>query len=145
MMGEAGMVAKFGINDAGLGVCMNAIRCGTVDKVQLPVHLAMRRVLECKSFDEAFAMLTKKGLTSCCNLMIADRGGNIGTIECTPKGLALILPEPGTSTTFHTNHLWSPNVLNGIQDHPSKNSFSRLESIKTLSRGEKGSIDKIRS
>lgn len=46
MMGEAGIVAKFGINEAGVAACMNAIRCGTVSKRKLPVHLAMRRVLE---------------------------------------------------------------------------------------------------
>ncbi|KAL5341628.1 acyl-coenzyme A:6-aminopenicillanic acid acyl-transferase-domain-containing protein [Aspergillus crustosus] len=145
MLGEAGIVAKFGFNEAGVGVCMNAIRCGTVSKTQLPVHLAMRRVLECRSFDEAFAMLTQKGLASCVNLMIADKTGKIATIECTPKGLAPIWPEAGSRTTFHTNHLWAPGVPEGIWDHPSKNSFSRLERIKKLSSGEVGSMEKIRS
>jgi isopenicillin-N N-acyltransferase like protein len=144
MIGEAGIVGKFGFNDAGVGVCMNAIRCGTVNKTQLPVHLAMRRVLECKSFDEAFTMLTKKGLSSCVNLMIADRSGKFATIECTPKGLAPIFPDPGTSTTFHTNHLWSPNIPAGVRDHPSKNSFTRLERIRELSLGQAASVDKIR-
>ncbi|CRG91278.1 hypothetical protein PISL3812_08326 [Talaromyces islandicus] len=144
MMGEAGIVAKFGFNDAGVGICMNAIRCGTVDKTHLPVHLAMRRVLECTSFDEAFAMLTEKGLASCANFVIADRTGKLATIECTPKGLAPIFPAPGTSTTFHTNHLWSPEVPAGIRDHPSPNSFARLERIKELSRNESVSVGKIR-
>ncbi|KAK4939846.1 hypothetical protein LTR10_019913 [Elasticomyces elasticus] len=145
IFGEAGIVAKFGFNEAGVGVCMNAIRCGTVAKNHLPVHLAMRRVLECKSFDEAFAMLSKKGIASCCNVMIADRNGSFATIECTPKGLAPIFPEPGTSTTFHTNHLWSPKVPEGIRDHPSKNSFTRLERIRELSLGQHASVAKIRS
>ncbi|EXJ83383.1 hypothetical protein A1O1_07005 [Capronia coronata CBS 617.96] len=145
MIGEAGILAKFGINDAGLGVCMNAIRSGTVNKSALPVHLAMRRILECRSFDEAFAMLEKKGLASCVNLMVADRGGNFATIECTPKGLAPIRPEPGSTTTFHTNHLWSPNVPAGIRDHPSKNSFSRLDRIKELSKDQEVTVDKIRT
>jgi isopenicillin-N N-acyltransferase-like protein len=77
--------------------------------------------------------------------MIADRNGKIATIECTPRGLAPIFPEPGTSTTFHTNHLWSPNLPDGIRDHPSKNSFSRLERIKALSEGQDANIEKIRS
>jgi isopenicillin-N N-acyltransferase-like protein len=145
MMGEAGILAKFGVNDAGVGICMNAIRCGTVSKAQLPVHLAMRRVLECGSFDEAFAMLVKKGIASCVNFVIGDSGGKIATIECTPKGLAPIFPEPGSSTTFHTNHLWSKDVPAGIKDHPSRNSFSRLERIKTLTKGEKASVSKIRA
>ncbi|BCS18239.1 uncharacterized protein APUU_11067S [Aspergillus puulaauensis] len=145
MIGEAGIVAKFGINDAGVGVCMNAIKCGTVDKSQLPVHLAMRRVLECRSFDEALGMLEKKGVASCVNLMIADRSGKIATIECTPKGLVPVFPEDGSSFVFHTNHLWSPNIPAGIRDHPSKNSFTRLERIKRLSHGEVASMGKIRT
>ncbi|CAH0039115.1 unnamed protein product [Clonostachys rhizophaga] len=145
MMGEAGIVAKFGINDAGVAICMNAIRCGTVSKTKLPVHLAMRRVLECRSFEEAFDMLSKKGIASCANLVIGDKSGKIATIECTPKGLAPIFPDTGSSATFHTNHLWSPNIPKGIKDHPSPNSFSRLERIKTLSDGQEGSIAKIRT
>lgn len=145
MMGEAGIMAKFGINDAGLGLCMNAIRCGTVAKSQLPVHLAMRRVLECQSLDEALDMLKSKGIASCANLMIADKGGKIVTVECTPKGVAPIFPEPGAWMVFHTNHLWSSNVPKGIRDHPSANSFSRLERIKVLSKGLEGSFDRIRA
>lgn len=144
MMGEAGILAKFGLNEAGVGLCMNAIRCGTVAKDHLPVHLAMRRILECQSFDEAFAMLSKKGIASCANLLMADKSGKIATIECTPKGLAPIYPDEGAWTTFHTNHLWSPNVPAGIKDHPSANSFSRLERIRTLSKGQRANAAKIR-
>ncbi|OJJ01269.1 hypothetical protein ASPVEDRAFT_40841 [Aspergillus versicolor CBS 583.65] len=144
MIGEAGIVAKFGFNDAGVGVCMNAIKCGTVDKTQLPVHLAMRRVLECASLDEALDMLEKKGVASCVNLVIADRSGKIATVECTPRGLAPVFPD-GSSFVFHTNHFWSPGIPAGIRDHPSKNSFTRLERIKTLSQGEVASVAKIRS
>ncbi|ETN39775.1 uncharacterized protein HMPREF1541_06001 [Cyphellophora europaea CBS 101466] len=144
MLGEAGIVAKFGFNDAGVGICMNAIRCGTVNRNALPVHLAMRRVLECRSFDEAYALLSKRGVASCVNFAIADRSGKFATIECTPKGLAPIHPESGALATFHTNHIWSPNVPDGIRDHPSKNSFSRLDRIRELSAGEEPSVAKIR-
>jgi isopenicillin-N N-acyltransferase-like protein len=145
MMGEAGIIGKFGFNDAGVGICMNAIRCGTVARDQLPVHLAMRRALECRSFDEAIAMLTSKGVASCFNLNLGDSSGKIASVECTPVGIAPIFPEPGAWTTFHTNHLWSPNLPEGIRDHPSKNSFSRLERIKILTQGQDASVGKIRS
>ncbi|KAH8885267.1 AAT-domain-containing protein [Thozetella sp. PMI_491] len=144
MFGEAGIVAKFGFNDRGVGICMNAIRCGTVAKDMLPVHLAMRRVLECHSFDEAMAMLTRKGLASCVNLVIADKTGKIATVECTPRGLAPIYPDEGEWTTFHTNHLWSPEIPGGIRDHPSKNSFSRLERMKLLCKRQRPDADQIR-
>lgn len=144
MFGEAGILAKFGVNEAGVGICMNAIRCGTVAKNQLPIHIAMRRVLECRSFDEAMEMLSSKGLASCANFVIGDPTGKIATVECTPKGLAPIYPEDGAWTTWHTNHLWSPNIPAGIKDHPSKNSFSRLERIKLLTKGQEATPEKIR-
>jgi len=144
MLGEAGIVAKFGVNDFGVGICMNAIRCGTVNYAALPVHLAMRRVLECRSFDEAYSLLSKKGVASCVNFAIADASGRFATIECTPKGLAPIFPEAGTSVTFHTNHLWSPDIPAGILDHPSRNSFTRLERIRELSKSQKPDVEKIR-
>lgn len=144
MFGEAGILAKFGVNEAGVGICMNAILCGTVAKDQLPVHIAMRRVLECSSFDEATEMLSKKGMASCTNFVIGDATGKVATVECTPKGLAPIYPEDGAWTTWHTNHLWSPNVPVGIKDHPSKNSFSRLERIKVLSKNPEATPEKIR-
>lgn len=138
MTGEAGLVGKFGFNDAGVGICMNAIRSSFDDKHCLPVHLAVRRVLECRSFDEAFDMLTTKGVASCINLMIADRSGKMATIECTPKGLAPIYPEPRTETVYHTNHLWSPNLPKGVRDFPAANSFSRLERMRELSMSTGG-------
>ncbi len=49
MQGEAGVVGKYGLNEYGLGVCLNAIRSGALDKDSLPVHVALRRVLECKT------------------------------------------------------------------------------------------------
>jgi isopenicillin-N N-acyltransferase-like protein len=145
MLGEAGIVAKFGFNEHGVGICMNAIRCGTVSKTALPVHLAMRRVLECSSFKEALEMLKEKGVASCANFVVADKNGNFATIEATPKGIAPIFPEEGSGTTFHTNHLWSPDVPAGIRDHPSKNSFSRLDRIRELSKGQDVTVEKIRT
>lgn len=46
---EAGMVGKIGLNECGVGVCLNAIRAEGVDYGRLPVYLALRTVLECRS------------------------------------------------------------------------------------------------
>ena len=43
---EAGMLAKIGMNDAGLGVCLNLLRCSTDGGLDgTPIHLLMRRTL----------------------------------------------------------------------------------------------------
>ncbi|KAI6090975.1 acyl-coenzyme A:6-aminopenicillanic acid acyl-transferase-domain-containing protein [Hypoxylon rubiginosum] len=142
MLAEAGIVGKFGMNSAGLSICMNAIKCTTVEYSKLPVHIAMRKVLECSSFGEARSMLDTMGLASCVNLAVADRSGAAATIECTPAGNALIQLEDGT--VCHTNHLYAPNIPPTIRDTPSKNSFHRLERMRTLSKGQSPSFDNIR-
>ena len=52
---EAGILAKIGLNDAGLGICLNILRTtadGGVDGT--PIHVLLRQTLEqCRSVDEA--------------------------------------------------------------------------------------------
>lgn len=106
ILGEAGIVGKFGFNDAGAGICMNAIRAERRPLSKLPVHLAMRKALECSSF-EVMHMLDHQRVASTFNLVIADSKGRIGTVECSPIGNALI--EPVDGIVCHTNHLYAPN------------------------------------
>jgi isopenicillin-N N-acyltransferase-like protein len=40
MVTEADVIGKIGINSAGVGVCLNAIRACGVDRTKLPIDLA---------------------------------------------------------------------------------------------------------
>lgn len=141
-LGEAGLVGKYGMNDAGLGVCANAIRSGLINVNMLPVHVAVRRSLECTSFEEAEKMLATEGVAACVNIVIADKSGRFASIECSPKGNKSIHPDLGSKTVCHTNHLYA---LEDALDHPAENSFTRLARIKELSKSEDHvSVDKIR-
>lgn len=75
---ESGLLGKIGLNSAGVGLCVNAIRAHGVDPTRLPIHLAWRMVLECCSKDEAVAKLEKYGLASSCHTLIADKTGAVG-------------------------------------------------------------------
>ena len=135
LMCEAGIVGKFGLNTHGFGVCMNAIRCGAQDASRLPVHIALRLAIECPSFAAAKAMLDAKGLASTCNIVMADRGGAFGSVECSPRGNTVIRAAPGETIVCHTNHLYAPDGAPGLVDHPAANSFARLARIRQLTRG----------
>lgn len=145
MLGEAGLVGKFGFNEHGVGVMMNAIRSGSLATNKLPVHVAIRKILECKSYHEAVKMLETRGVASCVNFLIVDRNGGIGTLECSPKGNTIIAPEASSGTVCHTNHLYATDLPKGLKDHPSKNSFSRLARAKLLAPAMAGSVDGIRN
>ncbi|KAH7136350.1 acyl-coenzyme A:6-aminopenicillanic-acid-acyltransferase [Dactylonectria macrodidyma] len=152
MLTEAGIVGKIGMNSAGVGICMNAIRCTLKDPARLPVHIMMRRILQyAHSFNEAKSILDKYGLASSVNFMIADRSGHFGNFECTPIEIFLIQPVPSQGGPFitHTNHLYS-DVRNRVKDTPSKHSFTRQSRILelTMADGETGheaSFDSIRA
>ncbi|MFN2332513.1 MAG: C45 family autoproteolytic acyltransferase/hydrolase, partial [Halomonas sp.] len=51
-IGEAGMVAKIGMNAHGIGVCLNAIRSQTCGE-GLPIHVALRKILESTDLESA--------------------------------------------------------------------------------------------
>ncbi|OAP57623.1 hypothetical protein AYL99_08361 [Fonsecaea erecta] len=143
MLGEAGLVAKYGFNDRGLAICMNAIRSSAVDHSKLPIHVALRKALEASSLQEARATLDKFGVASCINFMIADKAGNLATIECTPMGNFPIWPD-ADGTVCHSNHLISPSKPDKLTDVPAPNSFARLARMKEISVGVKPSYETIR-
>ncbi|KAK6384580.1 hypothetical protein LTS17_002143 [Exophiala oligosperma] len=75
-LGEAGIVGKIGMNSAGFGLCMNALRSGAFDNLKLPVHIMSRRLLQyATSVDEAVAIIDEFGLASTSNYMFADKSG----------------------------------------------------------------------
>ncbi|KAF2223483.1 isopenicillin-N N-acyltransferase [Elsinoe ampelina] len=61
MVTEAGLVGKIGMNEKGVGVCLNAIRRKGMDVGKLPCHLALRVVLECESREEAVGRIEMDG------------------------------------------------------------------------------------
>ncbi|KAG0645566.1 Acyl-coenzyme A:6-aminopenicillanic-acid-acyltransferase 29 kDa subunit [Hyphodiscus hymeniophilus] len=75
MLGGAGLVAKFEFNSAGVAFCLNAILAEGLDTKKLPIHLAIRKALECSSFDEVVTMLNSRGVASAINLVVGDSEG----------------------------------------------------------------------
>lgn len=130
MVTEAGIIGKIGFNAAGVGCCLNAIRARGVDATKLPVHFALRTVLEAWSREEAVATLKKFGVAGSGHILVADASGSTG-LECTPVGIKEIAMDEN-GRLFHTNHF--------VLDHPDVeetpwllDSPKRLARIKRLS------------
>ncbi|RDW69451.1 AAT-domain-containing protein [Coleophoma cylindrospora] len=102
MVTEAGIIGKIGLNEKGVGCTLNAIKAAGVSYTRLPVHLALRTVLESKSKDEAVAALEKAGVASACHILVADITGSVG-LECSARDVVRVpMDERGVVT--HTNH-----------------------------------------
>lgn len=103
MATEAGIIGKIGFNSKGVGVCLNAIRARGVDPSKLPVHLALRTVLESCSRAAAVDIIKRTGVAGSAHILVADETGSVG-LECTSKGVKeLQMDDRGQ--VIHSNHL----------------------------------------
>ncbi|KUI61445.1 hypothetical protein VP1G_08632 [Cytospora mali] len=128
MVTEAGIIGKIGFNSAGVGCCLNAIRARGVDRTKLPVHFALRTVLESSSRKEAIEQLTTLGLAGSGHILVGDGGGATG-LECTVAGIQKVLMN--NNKVFHTNHLILDH--SGVDEPPwLKDSSERLNRIRSL-------------
>lgn len=136
MVTEAGLIGKIGMNDAGVGVCLNAIRMKGMDVNRVPCHLGLRMVLDSRSREEAVARLEREGVASACHMLIADATGGVGkewsaadvqTCEVNSRG-----------QVFHSNHYLCAHPGVGDDTKWLKDSGFRVKRIEELAEGIKG-------
>ena len=107
MITEAGIIGKFGFNSAGVGICLNAMASNAVP-TGLPLHIAMRGVLDSMSLSEAIGNATRMQLGCCANFMLASEDGEILDIELDGSDFDVLYPKDGI--LVHTNHFLSPRL-----------------------------------
>ncbi|KAI4597395.1 hypothetical protein KJ359_004501 [Pestalotiopsis sp. 9143b] len=129
MVTEAGIIGKIGLNARGVGCTLNAIRCRGVDRAKLPIHFALRTVLESNSRDEAVAKIMAAGAAGSGHILVADPSGSVG-LECTSKWIKE-LPMSSDGQISHTNHLLLPH--DDVEEPPwLPDSPARLARIREL-------------
>ncbi|MFC2991966.1 C45 family autoproteolytic acyltransferase/hydolase [Halomonas tibetensis] len=126
-VGEAGMVAKIGMNAKGIGVCLNAIRSQTCGE-GLPIHVALRKILESPDLESAVAVATRDRVCSPAHFLVADAKGQAVGLEVHPGEPGRLEAEGGVVT--HTNHLYAD--ANQVEDFPRPDSRPRLARLDEL-------------
>jgi isopenicillin-N N-acyltransferase-like protein len=108
-MAEAGMLAKVGLNSAGLGLCVNMLgsdRDGTGGQrpAGVPYHVMVRAALDAESLGAALRETHRPPRNSSVNLLIgqAGAGGEIIDVELAPGDVGWLHPVDGLIT--HANH-----------------------------------------
>lgn len=140
MITEGGIIGKIGLNSAGVGVCLNAIKAKGIDFSRLPCHLALRRCLDSSSRAEAVDALQRVGVASSSHILVADPDGATG-LECSSKDVVL-LPMSKEGLITHTNHYISEHV--GVEEEaPFKDTWSRLIRANKLVKELKPSVESI--
>jgi isopenicillin-N N-acyltransferase-like protein len=125
---EAGMLAKIGLNDAGLGVCLNILRTSADGGVTgTPIHHLLRLVLErCRTVDEAVGLLEAARVSASSAVTVATPG-DVAHVELSPGGANVIRGSVGA----HTNHfLLPPKAGEDVMVTDSPTTLQRLEVVR---------------
>jgi isopenicillin-N N-acyltransferase-like protein len=115
-LAEAGMLAKSGLNSAGVGVCVNLLhsdRDGGTGGV--PYHVLIRDVLDQPDGISISLRVTALPRSASINLLVGVAGGTAVDLELAPGAVGRILPQDGILT--HANHFVSGiDVVDAIYD-----------------------------
>lgn len=107
MVTEAGIIGKTGVNSAGICLYLNALSTDQAPK-GLPLHLAMRGILDCRTLAEAISAAVRLPLGCCANFMIGHKNGECVDIEIENEDFDVLYPKDGI--LVHTNHFVSPRL-----------------------------------
>ena len=100
-MTEPGMIAKIGMNNCGLGVCLNFMNIENYQPYGVPLHVLLRTILDSKSLNEALSLIKPHLAGKVGNIMISDGNGDIEDIELAGDEFFSI---PVEDRFVHTNH-----------------------------------------
>lgn len=141
MVTEGGIIGKIGMNEAGIGVCLNAL---LTDKssLEVPLHLGLRGVLNSWSFHEAISRIKGGKMASAANFLIGHSdqhgGGMAFNVEVSPFGIDMEGSENGR--VVHTNHICSSVLKESLLDC---NEYIHEDSMVRKSRAEQLIFSKI--
>ncbi len=112
MATEAGIVGKIGMNNKGLGVCLNLL--GTTNNtLGVPIHVVLRGILNSNNISQAVGQISRMPRGTAANYLLAHKEGSALNIEAISSDYDVIYPE--NYILNHTNHFISPR-MNSIKD-----------------------------
>jgi isopenicillin-N N-acyltransferase-like protein len=106
---EAGLLAKTGLNAAGLGLVTNAlVTDADTGTPGLPYHVLLRAILDCATVTEALQVLQAGMRSSSANYLIGNASGAALDVEAAPGDFTRLYPQlPDQGVLLHTNHFLS--------------------------------------
>jgi isopenicillin-N N-acyltransferase-like protein len=113
---EAGTLARFGFNSAGIAVTGNYLECER-DYMQLGVPLALirRKVLQHQNPSLAFDAIYSTSKSASNNLALSHAAtGIVHDLECAPDETFVV--EPTDGVLVHSNHWLSPIALAKLRE-----------------------------
>ncbi|MQA84360.1 MAG: hypothetical protein GEV03_06995 [Streptosporangiales bacterium] len=130
-LAEAGMLAKTGVNSAGIGICANLLVC---DRDRggdgVPYHFLLRGALQATTMADALRAVTVPPRSGSGNILLADAGGEAIDLEVVPGDFGHLFPVDGL--VAHANHFMSGVPVQDLRKASSALSLLRPERARHL-------------
>jgi len=139
---EAGALARFGINEAGIAISANYLECDRdYQKLGVPLALLRRRVLDQTHMATAVHAVVGTRKSASNNIVLSDAEGMVLDFECAPDEAFEVVADGGL--LIHANHWLSLSAqlklkTDGAIAFPC--SFQRQHRAEALLRGKAGAI-----
>ncbi len=110
---EAGLLAKAGMNAAGIGLATNALNCDLDKDTEpgVPYHAILRAILESQNFSQAIGSITSHRRGSSANYLVAHKDGVFFNAETAPgdfsRAFFTFIEE---DIYAHTNHFLDQRI-----------------------------------
>jgi isopenicillin-N N-acyltransferase-like protein len=141
---EAGLLAKTGLNSAGIGLVTNAL-VSDEDRGEpgVPYHVILRAILESDRVSRALLAITRHRRASSANYLIAHRDGEAVNVEAAPGDYARVFIDfPRAGPYGHTNHFVCPRFdLKDVELWNGPGSLLRLRRAERLLEERQGALD----
>lgn len=140
---EAGCLAKFGMNSAGVCVLTNAMISELdVGEPSVPYHVLLRALHDAVDLTDALGRIQKAHRASSANYLLVHRDGLAVDIEALPGGFSdLFVQESRDGLLMHANHFTSPDfVARDVGLWAIPDSLFRLQSLKAFLTPRVGEI-----
>jgi isopenicillin-N N-acyltransferase-like protein len=140
---EAGLLAKTGMNEAGIGLVTNAlISDADHGDPALPYHIILRAILDAENLPDALDAVTRHPRSSAANYLIAHRDGMAVDIEAAPGDYSRVWLEfPVDGLVCHANHyICNTQDLKDVTRWYAPDSPFRFERAKRMLEAERGCI-----
>jgi isopenicillin-N N-acyltransferase like protein len=130
---QAGLIAYIGLNEAGIGICMNTLPAPSRG-LGVPHYFTVRGIYEATSLQGAVEAVSRARRAIPANLMLSTPQGPVD-LEITLEQVHQ-LRDSGDGVILHTNHCLHPELVPINADFPELiQSGPRLERMDSLLRG----------
>jgi isopenicillin-N N-acyltransferase-like protein len=109
---EAGLLAKCGFNNAGIGLATNAMNSSLdVGEPGVPYHVILRAILEAATLEEAHEAIGRPFRASAANYLVVSADGRSFNVEAAPGGRDRVFSRYQEQGLYvHTNHYLQPEL-----------------------------------